>query len=492
MMGKVYLVGAGAGSFWYLTERARMLLENAHVIVYDHLIDFRTLLLSREDAELISSRDFLQQDDLHSLLVARAKEGKTVVRLKGGDPFVFGRGGEEALYLATYGIPFEVVPGVSSVHVAASRACIPLTFRGKSRSFHVFSGHPREALSSLPWELIARLPGTLVFLMGCGTLGIIAHQLIQAGKDPKTPVSLVEWAGTPRERVVFASLEDIDRRRKEEDIQNPAVLFVGEMVSLGHMLKDKKPFPPKRVMVIGSGEVLKVSRWMSTQGIHLEERGIEVIPVPILRAKEHSEVIENLIAHLHKFDTLLFTSQNAVSVFFAGWLQRGCDLRSLAGKCLWAIGDKTAGALRDLGLWAEYVAPGNALALLQETACFPSRQVAVLTSSRGGETLQKGFTERGWISEVFPLYSMVCDARLFPIVKEEVQRGIDLMVFLSPSSFEAFTGATSGTLPHCSIWAIGPTTAAFLNERGIPVERILSSPSFENLLEEVLLWYRNS
>lgn len=231
---------------------------------------------------------------------------------------------------------------------------------------------------------------------------------------------------------------------------------------------------------------------MGEQAIRCEEEGIEVIPVPLLRARGHPQVLEALIARLHEFDALMFTSQNAVSTFSAGWFQKGYDLRSLAGKHLWAIGDKTADALRDLGLCADYVASGSAAAFLQETAHFSFHRVAILTSSRGGKTLEEELTGRGWVAEVFPLYSMVHDNRLSPILREEIRRGIDLIVFLSPSGYEALIRATPDALLHCPIWAIGPTTAAYLNEQGIPVERILSSPSFEAILEEVRQWHRNS
>lgn len=496
--GKVYLVGAGAGSFWYLTEYARFLLERADVVFYDRLIDRRTLLFTRGDAELIPvgktpGTPPSKQEDINHLLVLKAREGKTVVRLKGGDPFVFGRGGEEVVYLATHGIPFEVVPGVSSIHVAASCALLPLTFRGISQSFHVFSGHPEELLASLPWELIAQLPGTLVFLMGSSTLRTIAAKLQAAGKDPKTPSCLVAWAGSPRQHAVFGCLENIAELKEQRQLQSPMVIFIGEAVSIGRGLQEehKEPSPAKRVMFVGSEEVLKRERWTSEAMLSCEKEGIEVLPMPLLQAAPNCRVLEDFLGNLASFNTILFASPNAVAAFLA-YLQKGQDLRTLHGMRLWAIGKKTAEALAIWGLRADYVAPGSAATLLEETAHFPPHRVAIMTSDRGGQNLRETFLQRGWLAEIFPVYSMQYATRLFPVLLEELEAGLDLLIFLSPSAYEAFSLATEGRIPRCTIWAMGQTTASYLRERGISPHRVVASPAFEDILKEVLQWHRNS
>ncbi|MCS7241498.1 uroporphyrinogen-III C-methyltransferase [Candidatus Caldatribacterium sp.] len=495
--GKIYLVGAGAGSFWYLTEYARFLLEHADVVVYDRLVDRRVLLLTKGEAKLIPvgktpGTPAAQQENINRLLLSEAKEGRTVVRLKGGDPFVFGRGGEEALYLATHGIPFEVIPGISSVHVAASRALVPLTFRGMSQSFHVFSGHPKEALDSLPWELIARLPGTLVFLMSSSTLATIAARLVASGKDPKTPSCLVEWAGNPRQRVVFGNLENIAWLQEQKGLRNPLLVLIGQMVSISHALRgeDKPPSSSKRVMIVGSRDVLRKERWISEEVLSCEREGIEVIPMPILQPVSHHEVLDRFLTCLEHFTVILFASPTAVSIFFEQLFRKGKDIRTLHTARLWTIGRKTAEALAQWGLYADYVASGNAVALLQETAHFPPHRVAIITSDRGGQALKENFLLRGWFAEVFPVYSMEHATRLFPVLLEELEVGLDLLVFLSPSAYDAFVSATEGQVPQCAVWAMGQTTASYLEERGVSFERIVASPAFDDVLREVMQWHR--
>lgn len=496
--GKVYLVGAGAGSFWFLTEYARFLLERADVVVYDRLIDRRVLLFTKEDAELISAGKTpetppAKQEDINHLLVLKAREGKMVVRLKGGDPFVFGRGGEEAAYLAAHGIPFEVVPGISSIHVAASCALLPLTFRGISQSFHVFSGHPEEALTSLPWELMAQLPGTLVFLMGSSTLRTIAAKLIAAGKDPRTPSCLVAWAGSPRQHIVFGCLEDIAKLKEEKQLQNPMVIFIGETVSISHELweKHKQSSSARRVMLVGSGEVLKRERWTGEEVFSCEKEGAEILPMPLLQAVPNCRVLEDFFKNLENFNTVLFASPNAVSTFLV-YLQKEQDLRILHEMRLWAIGKKTAEVLAAWGLRASYVASGSAATLLEETAHFPPHRVAIITSDRGGQNLKEPLLQRGWFAEIFPVYSMQYATRLFSVLLEELEAGLDLLIFLSPSAYDAFSLATGGQIPPCPIWAMGQTTASHLREKGIFPHRVVTSPAFEDILEEVLQWHRSS
>lgn len=496
--GKVYLVGAGAGSFWYLTEYARFLLERADVVVYDRLIDHRVLLFTRRDAELISAGKTpetppAKQEDINYLLVLKAREGKMVVRLKGGDPFVFGRGGEEAVYLATHGIPFEVIPGISSIHVAASRAFLPLTFRGISQSFHVFSGHPEEALASLPWELIAQLPGTLVFLMGSSTLHIIATELIKAGKDPQTPSCLVGWAGSSRQQIVFGHLGNIAQCKEEKRIQSPMVIFIGETASVGRDLwrEQRLPSSPKRVMFVGSEEVLKKEKWTNEEVLSCEKEGIEILPMPLLQAVPNRKVFEDFLRNLKTFDTVLFASPNAVSSFLT-YFQEGQDLRILHGMHLWAIGRKTAEALAAWGLRASYVASGSAATLLEETAHFPPHRVAIITSDRGGQNLKEPLLQRGWFAEIFPVYSVQYATRFFSVLLEELEAGLDLLIFLSPSAYDAFSLATGGWIPPCPIWAMGQTTTSHLQKKGIFPHRVVTSPAFEDILEEVLQWHRNS
>jgi len=492
MKGKVFLTGAGAGSFLYLTQYARFLLERADVVVYDRLIDHRVLQYTRDGAELIPvgkapGKAPYTQETICELLAERAKKGAIVLRLKGGDPFVFGRGGEEAMYLAAHGVPFEVVPGVPSVHVAAACAGIPLTFRGKSRSFHVFSGHPEEALESLPWDAIAHLPGTLVFLMGEATLNTIIGNLLASGKDPTTPACLVMQAGSPFQRVVSGSLLDIAQKKAASGLCNPLVLFVGEVVNFQDVLfkGEHAPFP-RRVMVVGSTEVLRQYQMLSDLVVFLETQGIVLIPAALLRAIPNHEVLNDLRERLKQFDALLFPSQNAASVVFEALP----DLRILHDLKIWAIGAKTARWLRERGIAADYVASGSAISFLEETRDFPPHRVAIVTSKKEDCRLQRELSKRGWLCEVFPAYSMVFRTHLFPYIQEELHQGLDLIVFLSPSAYEAFFAATSKT-PPCPVWAIGHTTASYLLGKNVKVSRVVPSPSLEEICMEVLRWREN-
>jgi len=291
-------------------------------------------------------------------------------------------------------------------------------------------------------------------------------------------------AGSPFQRVVSGSLLDITQKKVTSGLHNPLVLFVGEAVNFhGILFKGEYTLPPRRVMVVGSTEVLRQYQRLSDLVVSLETQGIVLIPAALLRAIPNHEVLNDLRERLRQFDALLFPSQNAASVVFEALP----DLRILHGLKIWAIGAKTARWLRERGITADYVASGSATSFLEETRDFPPHRVAIVTSGKEDHRLQREFSKRGWFCEVFPAYSMVFRTHLFPCIQEELRQGLDLIVFLSPSAYEAFFAATS-TIPPCPVWAIGHTTASYLLEKNVKVSRVVSTPSLEEICVEVLRW----
>ncbi|NUQ00835.1 MAG: uroporphyrinogen-III C-methyltransferase, partial [Armatimonadetes bacterium] len=343
MNGKVYLVGAGSGDPGLLTLRGRDILARCEVVVYDRLVNPR-LLQHAPQAERVfvgkqPGRVALSQEGINQLLVERGLAGQLVCRLKGGDPFVFGRGGEEALACRAAGVPFEVVPGVTSAIAAAAYAGIPVTHRNVATSFAVITGHenPDKESPQVDWAGIARAADTLVFLMGIGNLPEIATRLVAEGRSPETPVALVERGSWPRQRVVTGTLANIVATAAAAEIKPPAITVVGEVVGLAGELAW---LPEARPL---HGKVVLVTR-ARTQASEATEQftalGAEVVEFPVIAIAPRAvgERLAELLAAGLAYDWLVFTSANAVEVFFDSLMAAGGDARALAGCRLGAVG----------------------------------------------------------------------------------------------------------------------------------------------------------
>jgi uroporphyrinogen III methyltransferase / synthase len=378
--GRVHLVGAGPGALDLVTLRARELIGQADVLVYDYLCNPAMLAWARAGAEIVyagksGSDHTLSQDEINALLVARAKAGRKVVRLKGGDPYVFGRGGEEALVLARAGIPFEEVPGVTSAIAAPAYAGIPVTHREVSSMVTFVTGHedPSKPESSLDWKQLAGLRGTKVFLMGVERLREITQRLLAEGAAPETPVALVRWGTTPRQESLAGTLATIADLAEARGFKAPAITVIGEVVKLREELNwfEALPLFGRRVVVTrarpqAGGLAAKLARLGADV---LEIPTIRIVPVPL--AAEARKKLERVSDH---YDWLVFTSPNTVDYFFDEFFQVHQDVRRLGDVKLAALGPATARRLTQIHLQAE-VQPEIFIAEKLATA-FPASGIA--------------------------------------------------------------------------------------------------------------------
>lgn len=358
--GKVYLVGAGPGDPGLITVKGLECVKKADVIIYDYLANERLLDQRRPDAELIyvgkqGSRHTLPQDQINSLIVKKAKEGKVVARLKGGDPFIFGRGGEEAEDLVDNGIPFEVVPGVTSAISAPTYAGIPLTHREHTASVAFVTGHedPNKPESKVHWDKISTGIGTLVFFMGMKNLQNIVNNLISHGRSPDTPIALIQWGTRTDQRVVTGILRDIVLKVMEAKLGPPAIIVVGEVVRLRQKLNwyESKPFFGKRIIVTRSRDQSSVFAEM------LIDRGATTIEFPTIDVVPPGswDELDSAFQGIETFSWIIFTSANAVRFFMERLRSLNKDLRILKGVNICTVGPKTSESLESYGLRADLI-----------------------------------------------------------------------------------------------------------------------------------------
>ncbi len=362
--GMVYLVGAGPGDPGLITQRGLELIRRADCVVYDYLANPALLQEADPRAEMIyvgkkGGDHTLPQAEINRLLVDRARAGKKVVRLKGGDPYLFGRGGEEAEELVQAGIPFEMVPGVSSALAVPAYAGIPLTHRRHASLVSLITGHedPTKPASAIPWEVLARSPGTLVFLMGVKNLPEISQQLLKHGKDPATPAAVIHRGTTLAQRTVVGTLADIAARVQEAGLTAPAIIVVGSVVELRPQLNwfETRPLWGKRILVT------RTRRQASAFSALLREYGALCLEAPTIEIGPPDDEYEGLDQALHRLEEyqwLVFTSPNGVEAFFQRLFASGRDLRAV-GRCrLAAIGVATAQVLKRCGLIADVIPQG--------------------------------------------------------------------------------------------------------------------------------------
>ena len=356
--GKVYLIGAGPGDPGLITVKGLECIRQADVVVYDYLASPRLLKHAREDAELIyvgkkGGDHTLSQDGINDLLVEKGLAGNVVARLKGGDPFIFGRGGEEAEVLIAKGIPYEVVPGVTSAIAAPAYAGIPLTHRKFTSTLAFVTGHedPTKPDSSIDWEALAKAVGTLVFFMGVKNLPLIVDQLTRFGKSPDTPVALVRWGTTSRQRTVSGTLSTIVDIVAEAGIRAPAIIVVGEVVQLREQMQwfDRRPLFGKRIVVT------RARAQASAFVAQLTDLGADCLEYPTINVVPPASwsALDEALERLPSFDWLVFTSVNGVKFFFQRLFETGRDVRSLHHMKTAVIGPVTRDALAGFGITAD-------------------------------------------------------------------------------------------------------------------------------------------
>ncbi len=480
--GKVYLIGAGPGAPDLITIKGRRCLEMADVVIYDRLVDQRLVSQAGAGAERIyvgkapGSR-MLSQEGINDLLVVKAKEGKLVARLKGGDPFVLGRGGEEAEALVKDGIPFEVVPGVTAAVAAPAYAGIPVTHRRLASSFAVVTGHedPTKEESTIAWQGLATGVDTLVFLMGLANLKGIASELMKHDRPGTTPAALVYRGTEPEQRTVTGTLADIADRAAQTGLESPVALVVGQVVSLRDTLRwfDNRPLFGKKVLVTRSRRQASVlTELLSAEGaLPLELPTIAVAPVP------HWDVLDRVLSRLAELDWIVFTSVNGVEVFFQRLHHHKLDARALHRARLVAVGPATAQALEEQGLCAdvtpqEYTTQGILSSLKGEKMA--GARVLLPRAQIASEELAQGLVAMGAeIEQVATYRTSLAPERDNPALELLLAGQVDVVTFTSSSTVRGLAQLLADNLEplhHTLNASIGPVTSATARELGIRVD----------------------
>ncbi len=494
--GTVFLVGAGPGDPGLLTLRAKECLETADVIVYDYLANPAFLGYAKPGAEKIyagkkAGDHALKQGDTNALLIARAREGKTVTRLKGGDPFVFGRGGEEAEELIAAGIPFEIVPGISSTIAGPAYAGIPVTHRAFNTQLTIFTGHedPAKGEATLDYASIARAPGTKVMLMGVERMRAVAGELVAAGADPATPVALVRWATTPRQQVITGTLSTIADEIERTQFKAPAVAVFGPVVNLRQTLRwfDQRPLFGKRVLVTRTRtQAGDLSRRLATLGA-------DVIELPAIRIEDPADRLGfgELVLDAHKYEWLVFTSPNGVERFFTLFRQLYEDIRSIGGARIAAVGSGTAAKIREYGLGVDLVpetmtADGLLAVLLKIDGGVENRLFLVVRPEDVRHSISAGLTKAGAIADDAIAYRTVPDTSDESGAQARFrEEGADVLTFASGSAADHFMALHLPIPPAAKIASIGPVTTAALRAHGLRVDAEADTHDIPGLVEAV-------
>jgi len=496
--GTVYLVGAGPGDAGLLTLRGAELLQRADVVLYDALVNPDLLRLAPPSAELIArgKNMTMPQEEITALLIARARAGQCVVRLKGGDPYIFGRGGEEAEALAAAKIPFEVVPGVSSVVAAPNYAGIPLTHRAHCSSFTVFTGHedPADEKTCLRYDQIAKIPGTKVVLMGTEKLGDWTKSLIQHGLPPETPVAMVRWGTTGHQQSVTGTLATIAGLAQEKKLSSPVLTVIGDVVKLRGTLNwfEQRPLFGRRVVVTRARE--QAADFVR----QLTELGADVLEIPAIKTvpPDGRENVVDALLGLHAYNWLVFTSANGVAAFFDLFFKRFKDLRDLGAVRLAAVGPATAAKLRELHLEVD-VMPDEALgknvaAAIHKFESVENLKICLLRAETANPDLPRALEELGAIVDDIAVYKTVAETEdpgnAGAALRES---GADWITFTSGSSVEHFHARFDlpklvKQFPALKLASIGPETSQAIRALGLESAIEAKEHTTEGLISALL------
>ena len=494
MTGLVSIVGAGPGDPDLITVGALERLRAADVVLYDRLVEEQLLDQARPEAELIDVGKSpggrgRKQADTNSLLIDRARDGKSVVRLKGGDPFVFGRGGEEADALQAAGIPFEVLPGVSSAVAAAAYAGIPVTHRGLSSTLTIVTGSeaPGKPDSDVDWEALAAGTGTLVVMMGWQNIDAIVGALLEYGRSPDTPVALVSEGSTPAQKTVVGTLDNIVDRAARGVIGPPVVAVIGDVVTLRNRLAwfDSRPLHGKRVLVTRTREQAgELSRLLSLRGaVPIELPTIEVRPL------DHYTGLDQALGSLARYDWVVFASVNAVDAVFARLASMHLDSRAFAGASLAAVGQATAARLRAHGIEPDLVPFGySARDLLDAFAGQDMKNARVLLprTDIAPDTLPRGLAGMGAVVDEVTAYKTATPGSARADAAGVLRSGIGVATFTSSSTVTNLVGLLDGgadALSGVLIACIGPVTAETAGRMGLDVDIVAREHTVQGLVE---------
>jgi uroporphyrinogen III methyltransferase/synthase len=490
--GVVYLVGAGPGDPGLMTARSLELIAAADTIFHDRLIPPGALGGAREDAEIVyvgkTAGGSVSQGEINERLVEAARGGRSVVRLKGGDPFVFGRGGEEGEALREAGVEFEVVPGVTAGVAATAYAGIPVTHRDESSAVAFVTGHedPEKPETALDWEALASFPGTLVFYMGVRRLAANSARLIEAGRDPEEPAAAIERGTMPGQRTVVASLATLAEEAEREGISAPALIVVGPVVGRRESLAwlERRPLNGRRVVVT------RARAQASSLSAALRALGAETVELPAIRIEPRleSEEVREAVAALGEYELVCLTSANGARLLFEAMEAAGLDARALAGARLAAIGPGTARALAAQGIVADVVPERSVAEGLVEALAgieVEGRRVLVARPAAARDVLPDALRERGAAVDVVALYETVRESP--PSEALEAARAADYVTFTSASSVRNFAEALGGGLPDgARAVSIGPITSEAARAAGFEVAVEADRHDIDGLIEALL------
>ena len=498
MRGKVYLVGAGPGDYKLITLKALECIRKSDVIVYDRLANIEYLKEAKDNCEFInvgkaSSNHLLPQDDINRLIADKALEGKIVTRLKGGDPYVFGRGGEEAELLRDENIDFEVVPGITSPIGGLCYAGIPITHRDHASSFHVITGHPRKdgkETKEINWNALANVKGTLVFLMGISNLKNISENLIKEGKDKDTPVAFVSWATRPNQRVVTATLENAYKVAIKENIKPPTLIVVGTVVNLREKLNffEEKPLFGKNIVVT------RCRAQSSALAEKISDMGGNPIEIPTIKIQkvEDNKELEVEINKIKNYTYIIFGSKNAVDIFFDKLNEMGYDARALSNSKICAIGGETAKAIKSRGVIADivpkkYVAEG----LYEELKDIINENDKILIprAKNARDFLVSKLSEKCYVKEVIT-YESVIDNNKKNLALEVIEdESVDYITFASSSTVKNFITLIGKEnlkkLENKKIISIGPITSKTIEDFGLVVYKEAEVATIDSTIEAI-------
>lgn len=477
--GMVSLVGAGPGKRDYLSIEALRCIKKADVIVYDALISPSILNEAKMDAELIyvgkrADTIYKKQPEINELLVNLALSGKYVVRLKGGDPFIFGRGGEEALALKKAGISYEIVSGISSSYSVPASAGIPVTHRGAASSVHIITGHehPAKPSEALDFSVIAKEEGTLVFLMGLRSLGNICEKLIKNGKNGETPVAVISKGMTAKQRTVYGNLLTIKDEVRKNNIEAPAIIVVGDVVGVGKQIcewqskNEKKVLSGKRILVTGSRNMA------DSLEKEFEQYGGETIAISLVETIPDYSDCDDIFNNLEKYSWFIFTSANGVNIFFDRLRDLRVDIRKLANARFAVVGTSTKKALEKYGLYADFIPSKFTSKILAEELSkelTDKDKILIVRGKQGKNFIEDKFSDMSVEFDKICIYETIQDERRADEVKR-ICPDVDYIVVTSGSGARALRDMAG--CEHDNIVAIGPVTKRDCEEAGLRVKLV--------------------
>jgi uroporphyrinogen III methyltransferase/synthase len=497
--GKVYLVGAGPGDLGLVTLRAKECIERADVVLYDHLANPQMLAWGRDDAEIIyagksAGNHAMPQEEINRLLVEKGRAGKQVVRLKGGDPFLFGRGAEEAQALFEAGVEFELVPGITSAIAGPAYAGIPVTHRAQNSHVTIFTGHedPGKSESAIDFAALAKLGGTQVMLMGVEKLAAISSAMMSNGVRRDLPVALVRWASTGRQRTLTGTVEDIAQRAKDADFSAPAIAIFGDVVSLRDQLKwfEKRPL---------FGKTMVVTRTRAQAGVlsrQLADLGAEVLELPTIRIEPPIDLrgFAELVQDSHSYDWIVFTSPNGVTAFFEMFFKLYDDAREIGPARIAALGPATAQRVRDYHLKVdlqpeEFVAEA-VVREFQKRGGVENLRILLARAEKARDVLPEQLIKLGAIVDQGVAYRTVPETRDITGARRRLlEEGADLITFTSSSTVENFMALGLPWPKEMRIASIGPITSKTAREHGLHVDVEARRHDIDGLVEAITHYF---